>query len=80
MIFFQAYREMRMQQIPFQKYSRIIEPYSEVYIVVLCAVIQESRCGVLIFIYPEGNFRFRQLITVKRFSNNNRFPTITWNA
>lgn len=64
MIFFQAYREICMQQIPLKKYSRIIEPYNEVYIAVLCAVFQECRCGVLIFIHPEGNFRFRQIIAV----------------
>lgn len=56
-----------MQQIHFKKYSKIIAPYSDIYIAVLCAVFQESRCDVLILIHPEGNFRFRQLIAVNVF-------------
>lgn len=67
MILLQAYREMRMQQIPLKKYSRVIEPYNEVDIAVLCAVFQECLCGVLIFIHPERNFRFRQIIAVNVF-------------
>lgn len=66
-----------MQQIHFKKIFKNQAPYSDVYIAVLCAVFQESRCGVLIFIHPEWNFRFRHLIAVKSFSNNNRFSTIT---
>ena len=50
-----------------KKYSRTIEPYNEVYIAVLCAVFQECCCGVLNFIHPEGNFRFRQIIAINVF-------------
>lgn len=57
---------MCLQQIHYKK-KKIIAPYSEDYIAVLCAVFQESRFGVLIFIQPEGNFRFRQLIAVNVF-------------
>ena len=45
---------MCMQQIHFKKIFKNQAPYSDVYIAVLCAVFQESRCGIYAYFHTPG--------------------------